>query len=81
MGANAATKLFRVLENLEKVLSIEWLTACQALDFRDKASSTSIEALKSEYRQIVPFVDSDMIMQPLFSKSIDFIKSTELRKM
>ena len=81
MGANAATKLFRVLENLEKVLSIEWLTACQALDFRDKASSTSIEALKSEYRQNVPFVDSDMIMQPLFSKSIDFIKSTELRKM
>ncbi|MBD99679.1 MAG: histidine ammonia-lyase [Verrucomicrobia bacterium] len=81
MGANAATKLFRVLENLEKVLSIEWLTACQALDFRDKASSTSIEALKSEYRQIVPFVDTDMIMQPLFSKSIDFIKSMELRKL
>lgn len=80
MGANAATKLFRVLKNLEKVLSIEWLTACQALDFRKKASSPSIEFLKSDFRKNVPFVDKDVIMQPLFNESIDFIRKTELGK-
>ena len=34
MGANAATKCLRVINNVEKVLAIELLSAAQALDFR-----------------------------------------------
>ena len=34
MGANAATKCKRVVDNVEKVLAIELLTAVQALEFR-----------------------------------------------
>jgi histidine ammonia-lyase len=42
MGANAATKCFRVVRNVKQVLAIELLNAAQALDFRMK-----IENLKS----------------------------------
>ena len=36
MGANAATKLYKVVKNVEKILSIELLNSFQALDFREK---------------------------------------------
>ena len=46
MGANAATQCYQVVNNLEKVLAIELLTAAQALDFRrPMKSSGSIEKL------------------------------------
>jgi len=34
MGANAATKLFKVLENVQRVLAIELITAVQAIEFQ-----------------------------------------------
>jgi len=34
MGANAATKLFRVLDNCQKILAIELIHAAQGLEFR-----------------------------------------------
>ena len=34
MGANSATKLFRVVENINSILAIELMTAAQALEFR-----------------------------------------------
>src|SRR6185437_1000529 len=34
MGANAATKLHRVVQNVQRVLAIELLTAAQALELR-----------------------------------------------
>ena len=40
MGANAATKCLRVINNVEKVLAIELLSAAQALDFRRPMKSS-----------------------------------------
>jgi histidine ammonia-lyase len=34
MGANAAVKTYKIVYNIEKVLAIEFMTAMQALDFR-----------------------------------------------
>ena len=34
MGANAATKLYKVMDNLEHILAIELMNAAQGLDFR-----------------------------------------------
>jgi len=73
MGANAATKLKRVVDNLEKILAIEWFTACQALDLRTEKSSTKIEALKADYRKVVPFIENDVTMYPLIQESIGFL--------
>src|SRR5438067_8622194 len=41
MGANAATKCFRVLKNLEIILAIELLNASQAMEFRRPLRSSN----------------------------------------
>ena len=75
MGANAATKLVRVVENTEKVLAIELFNAAQALDFRRPLkSSWNIEKIHAAYRKSVPFIQDDTCMYPLIAKSIDFIR-------
>ena len=75
MGANAATKLVRVVENTERVLAIELLNAAQALEFRHPVhSSWSIEKIFAAYRKQVPFVEDDTYMHPLIEKSIEFIR-------
>ncbi|MBO8471049.1 MAG: histidine ammonia-lyase [Bacteroidetes bacterium] len=75
MGANAATKLVRVVENTEKVLAIELFNAAQALDFRRPLkSSWSIEKIHAMYRKEVPFISDDTYMHPLIEKSVEFIR-------
>ncbi len=74
MGANAATKLYRVVQNYERIVAIEWMTACQALDFRNEKSSSQLEELKSKYRSKVAFVVEDITFYPLIEKSIQFIR-------
>ena len=75
MGANAATKLVRVVENTERVLAIELFNAAQALEFRRPLkSSWTIEKIYAKYRKVVPFIDDDTYMHPLIEKSIEFIR-------
>ena len=75
MGANAATKLVRVIENTEKVLAIELMNAAQALQFRRPLhSSPDIEQIFSDFRSVVPFVEDDCYFHPLIEKSIEFIR-------
>ena len=76
MGANAATKCFKIVENLEKILGIELFNATQALHFRRPLKSSDlIETIVASYRKIVPFVENDKFMQPEIEKSIQFIKT------
>ena len=77
MGANAATKLKRVVDNLEKVVGVEWLTACQALHFREYRTSTRIKAKIEDFREVVPFVSEDTCMQPLMLNSRTFIRQQQ----
>ena len=75
MGANAATKLVRVVENTERVLAIELFNAAQALEVRRPLrSSWAIEKIFSGYRKVVPFIDDDRYMHPLIEKSVEFIR-------
>ena len=75
MGANAATKLVRVVENTERVLAIELFNAAQALEFRRPLrSSDAIEHLHQEYRKVVPFINDDTYMHPFIEKSIEFLR-------
>ncbi len=75
MGANAATKCTRVVNNVEKVLAIELLTAVQALEFRRPLkSSPFIENIVSAFRKEVTFNEADRILQIDMLKAIAFIK-------
>ncbi|HRT33435.1 MAG TPA: histidine ammonia-lyase, partial [Bacteroidales bacterium] len=65
MGANAATKCFRVVENLEKILAIELMNGAQALEFRRPLRSSPIlEEFVADYRKVVPFIAEDEVMYP-----------------
>ncbi len=77
MGANAATKALRVLNNLRRVLGIELLTAAQALDFRglDGCAPATLE-LHTRFRKSVPLSESDEYLRPLIQKSIVFIQNS-----
>lgn len=75
MGANGATKCLRVIENVEKVLAIELLSAAQALDFRrPMQSSVKIEQLFTAFRMQVSFNESDRLLHDDMVASIDFLK-------
>lgn len=80
MGANAATKLYRVIENCYTIQGIELMHACQGLEFRrPMQSSNQLEQVVTAYRTVVPFVEEDGYMHPLIQKSTSFVK-TELWK-
>ena len=76
MGANGATRLLRIAENLEKLLAIELFTAAQALEFRRPLkSSRYIETIISAYRSRVLFIENDKLMYDEILKSIDFVRT------
>ncbi len=76
MGANAATKLFKVVQNIYTILGIELMTAAQALEFRKPLqSSRMIEEFVAAYRKNVPFIEEDVVMYPLMKESEEFLKS------
>ena len=76
MGSNSATKLVRVVDNVETVLAIELFNAAQALEFRRPLkSSPKLEHIFQDYRKEVPFVNTDMYMHPLIMKSVAFIRN------
>lgn len=82
MGSNAATKLRRVVLNLERILAIELFTAAQAMEFRHPAKTSSpLAALLEDYRRVVPFVDKDRILYPDIQRSIEFIRTCQLKNI
>lgn len=79
MGANAATKVYKIAENTQRVLAIELFNAAQALEFRRPAkSSPIIEEFVAAYREEVAFVEQDKVMHDEIKKSIAFLKSIEI---
>ncbi|BDX37903.1 histidine ammonia-lyase [Tenuifilaceae bacterium CYCD] len=81
MGANAATKLLRVIDNVERILAIELFNAAQALEFRRPAkSSPYIEEFIADYRQIVPFIELDKIMYKEIDKTVEFIRQGKFER-
>ena len=78
MGANAAIKLYKVIDNTERVLAIELFNAAQALEFRrPMKSSPVIEQLHKEFREVVPFIDNDQLMYPHIERAVQFLKNHE----
>jgi len=81
MGANGATKLLRVLDNTEMVLSIAFMTAAQALDLQRPGlrSSNAIENIMLLYRKRVPMLEEDRWLQPDMLATREFL--SELKSL
>ncbi len=79
MGANAATKTLRIVENVERILAIELLNGSQALEFRRPLKSSKfIESFVKSYREEVSFVSEDRILHYDIEKSVSFLNSFQI---
>ncbi|MCC7333302.1 MAG: histidine ammonia-lyase [Flavobacteriales bacterium] len=75
MGANAAIKVKKMIDNLEKILGIELMNASQAIEFRRPLKSSEIiEKLLTDYRNEVNFIQNDTEMHIQIKKSIAFVQ-------
>lgn len=71
MGSISGRKLYKVLDNLEYILAIELMSACQAIEFRRPLkSSVLLEKAHGFVREKVSFADEDRI----FGDDISVIK-------
>lgn len=62
MGSISGRKLYQVLDNLEYILAIELMTACQAIEFRRPLQSSAILEFAHDYiRRFVGFAEEDRI--------------------
>ena len=78
MAANAATKLYRIVENIQTLLGIEWMVAAQAMDYRRPArTAESFEQWLWQYRQVVPSLTADRPLSDDIVKTKDFLRSLE----
>jgi histidine ammonia-lyase len=75
MGANAATKCYRVVQNLSNILAIEWLTASQAVHFRKPLKTSPVlEQYLSEYRKSVAFIENDRYLHDDIVTTAEFLE-------
>lgn len=75
MGANAATKCKRIIDNVEKVLAIELLTAVQALEFRRPLkTSPELEKVIAAFRKEVSFNEKDRVLHDDMKLALEFIQ-------
>lgn len=74
MGANAVTKLRKVVQNVQRVLAIELLTAAQALEFRRPLkTSGQLESVWSALRERASFMAQDEVLHDKLIAAEEFL--------
>ncbi len=76
MGANAATKLLPIIDNLEHIFAIELMNAAQAFEFRRPLkSSVKLENMLAKFREVVPRVEEDVVMYEQIQAATNFVRT------
>ena len=76
MGSIGGRKALRVIDNLEKILAIELLTAAQAFEYRKPMKSGIIlDKIHQEIRKHVPFAEKDRVFADDIEEGIKMIKN------
>ena len=79
MGSISAVKLKEVIENVQRILSIELLVASQAFGFRStRKTSPSLTNLLENFSNEVPFIEEDTVMHDLMVKSEEFLNRNSI---
>ena len=73
MGANAATKLLKVVDNLYSVLGIEMINASQALALRG-ADIGHLQQQVDAFREVVPVIEDDRYLHPDLIAAANFLR-------
>ncbi len=81
MGANGATKVLKVVENINTILAIELFNASQALYFREPLkTSEELSAILSDFRKLVPIIKEDQVMSVHIHQAKKFLKDFEIEE-
>lgn len=79
MGSISGRKLNKIIDNLEYILAIELLSACQAIEFRRPLrSSAPLEAAHELVRSQVSFAEQDRIFADDINRVITLIRNFSL---
>ncbi|MCV6627412.1 MAG: histidine ammonia-lyase [Cellvibrionaceae bacterium] len=82
MATFAARRLQDMAENCCGILAVEFLAACQGLDFRAPLKSAKVlEQAKAELRAQVPFYDKDRYFAPDIERAAKLIDNGKLRAL
>jgi len=82
MATFAARRLWDMSENTFSILAVEWLAACQGLDFRAPLKSTDlVEQGKARLRSEVAFYDEDRYFAPDIEKAKKLLQNGALAKL
>nr|NLJ03367.1 histidine ammonia-lyase [Bacillota bacterium] len=79
MGSVAASKLLRILTNLQNIVAIEILCACQALEFRDRCRlAPATKAVYDLVRGQIPPLEEDRFLEPEIKLARDLAVSGQI---
>ena len=79
MGSISGRKTLKIVENLEKILAIELLTASQGFEFRRPMKSGFLMDHCYDFvRSKIEFAESDRLFYPDINKALEIIRSREL---
>ncbi|MFW9969703.1 MAG: histidine ammonia-lyase [Candidatus Odinarchaeota archaeon] len=79
MAPNSARKALKIIQNLEKILSIELVCAAQAFDFRRPLKSSIIlEECHKIVRNNIPHITKDTVLSNYINSALKIIRSNEL---
>ncbi len=79
MGTIAARKFKKIVDNVEQILAMEFLSSCQGLDLlQPLESSVAIEAAKLKIREKVPFAKEDRIFAHDLRAIVELIRNGEI---
>jgi histidine ammonia-lyase len=81
MGANAATDLYEVLGNVQRILAMEWLCAVQASERSGRNLGPRLEALKQSFRATYPATSGDYYAHEAMEASLAFVAATPLSSL
>ncbi|WMC09961.1 histidine ammonia-lyase [Oceanimonas pelagia] len=79
MAPNGGRRLWDMVENTRGVLAIEWLAACQGLDFRGGMKTTELlEQARRTLREKVSYYDKDRFFAPDIEQANALLKANVL---
>ncbi|HBO23999.1 MAG TPA: histidine ammonia-lyase [Providencia sp.] len=79
MAPAAGRRLWEMAKNVTGILAIEWLSACQGMDFREGLKSSEVlEKARSTLRNQVAYYDKDRYFAPDIEAAIELINQHKL---
>lgn len=82
MGSISGRKFNQVLDNVERILAIELMYACQGLEFRrPKQSSPYLEQVFAAVREVCPKLEDDRLIGEDMNNIIDLLQTEEFQEL